>query len=253
MHTAEAKTPAFFIFIPCYNEEKAISKLSHELLLLRERLNQKHLELRVVWVNDASRDQTANEIEREVQKHSWQKVIHHQSNLNLVGVLETILSSHLRFQEPSLSFLGLGVLDGDYSHPPSFFSEMIEKIVLGYDVVIASRFQVGSIIRGVPFHRHLFSVGMSWLFRSFGRVPNAKDYSCGYRAYSPAILQRIGEYKFQCRSFACMVELLMVAHQQGALICEVPFILRYDLKESSSKMRVFKTIFETMKVLLKAS
>lgn len=252
MHMAEAKIPTFYIFIPCYNEEKAISKLSGELLILRERLRQRQIDLGVVWVNDASRDQTAVEMNRVVTEHTWQKVIHHPSNLNLVGVLETILTSHPRFIESTQSFLGLGILDGDYSHPPAFFNEMIDKILNGYDVVIASRFQVGSIVRGVPFHRQLFSVVMSWLFRCFGRVPNAKDYSCGYRAYSPEILSKIGEYKFQCRSFACMVELLMTAHTNGAMICEVPFILRYDLKESSSKMRVVKTIFETMKVLLKS-
>lgn len=250
MQVFDRRLQSFLVFIPCYNEEKAITKLSEELQNLRGRLAQRHVDLRVVWVNDASTDQTAFEINHVTRIHPWQQSIHHQINGNLVGVLETILSSYTRFIPEDQDFIGLGVLDGDFSHPPAFFYEMIKKLVLGYDVVIASRFQAGSVVRGVPAHRQLFSVVMSWLFRSFGRVPNAKDYSCGYRVYSPWILSQLQQYKFRCRSFACMVELLMAAYERQATVCEVPFILRYDLKESASRMRVVYTIFETMKVLL---
>lgn len=243
----------FLVMIPCYNEEAAIVKLSHELGVLRAALNQSAIDLTVVWVNDASRDRTGMYIDHEVSQNGWQKVIHHTNNLNLVGVMETILSRHTEFLTEGREFLGVGVLDGDGSHPPSFFREMILKLELGYEVVIASRFQVGSIVRGVPAHRQLFSVGMSLLFRCFGRIPNVKDYSCGYRVYSAGLLQRLGAYQFRCRSFACMVELLVATHHRGATICETPFILRYDLKESSSKMRVVQTIFETIRVLLRSA
>jgi dolichol-phosphate mannosyltransferase len=247
----EPKT--FLVMIPCYNEESAIEKLSQELTLLRDKLIHSGIDLSVIWINDASRDRTGFCIDQSVSKNSWQKVIHHKTNLNLVGVMETILSRYSEFIPAEGNFLGVGVLDGDSSHPPSFFSEMISKSDLGYDVVIASRFQVGSVVRGVPAHRHLFSVGMSILFRCFGRIPNVKDYSCGYRIYSADLLKKIGSYRFRCRSFACMVELLVAAHHRGATICETPFILRYDLKESSSKMRVVQTIFETLRVLLRST
>jgi dolichol-phosphate mannosyltransferase len=208
--------------------------------------------VKVIWVNDCSSDQTAQKINKTVQQYSgWNFAIHHSQNRNLVGVLETTFSRYHEFVEDNEQLLGIGLLDGDYSHPPAFFSPMIDKLKLGYDVAIASRFQVGSIIRGVPPHRELFSIVMSFLFRSFGRIPNVRDYSCGYRAYSAAIAKKLNTHKFERRSFACMVELLCVADKHKATICEVPFILRYDLKLSSSKMKVVKTILETLQVLIK--
>lgn len=240
----------FPVFVPCYNEQDAIAPMSEEFKIVKQDLAAKNIQLQVVWVNDCSSDSTLVKIQEQCSANSeWQNYIHHESNRGLVGVLETMLSSWS--SHGGSNPIGVGLLDGDNSHPSIFFNDLVDKLIRGYDVAISSRFQVGSIVEGVPGNRQFLSWGMSVLFRLVGRVPNVRDYSCGFRAYSPAILNKVGSnYRFKKRSFACMVELLMECHKNQAFCAEVPFILRYDQKLSESKMRVVRTIKETLGVLL---
>ncbi len=48
-----------------------------------------------------------------------------------------------------------------------------------------------------------------------------------------------------------MVELLLKLNKYKPIITEVPFILRYDLKLSESKMDIKSTIQQTLWLLLK--
>ena len=48
-----------------------------------------------------------------------------------------------------------------------------------------------------------------------------------------------------------MVEILLKLSQLGAIMTEVPLILRYDHKPGSSKMNVGKTIRQTLALALR--
>ena len=52
------------------------------------------------------------------------------------------------------------------------------------------------------------------------------------------------------RGFACMVELLLKLNHLGAKMCEVPLDLRYDLKQSASKMDVGSNTTRLLKKLV---
>lgn len=84
-------------------------------------------------------------------------------------------------------------------------------------------------------------------------MPGVWDYSCGYRLYSPSIVQKVvhqfGDDIVTQTNFSCMVELLVNCYQVGAIMAEVPFLLRYDLKKGDSKMQFMKTILGTLNVL----
>src|SRR5262249_19236146 len=80
-------------------------------------------------------------------------------------------------------------LDADGSHLPGLALRMVQRISEGFDVVIASRFAEGAVVRGVPSHRQLLSVGMSGLFHAIMPLSGVRDFSCGYRAYRASCLQ----------------------------------------------------------------
>jgi dolichol-phosphate mannosyltransferase len=46
-----------------------------------------------------------------------------------------------------------------------------------------------------------------------------------------------------------MLDILLRLHSIGAKIEEVPLVLRYDLKESPSKLRVLRTVKNTLRLL----
>ena len=95
---------------------------------------------------------------------------------------------------------------------------------------------------------------MSWGARVFYTmmlgVKNVKDYTCGYRAYTYSIIHKaLAVYKdklVERRSFACMMEVLYKFSLVGAKFDEIPFELRYDHKQGESKMRIVKTVKESM-------
>jgi dolichol-phosphate mannosyltransferase len=86
-------------------------------------------------------------------------------------------------------------------------------------------------------------------------IRNVRDYTCGYRLYRTASLQKVrahfGEKWIQETGFACMVELLYKLYLTGAAIREVPFSLRYDEKLGNSKMQVARTTGRSLSLIRK--
>jgi dolichol-phosphate mannosyltransferase len=136
----------------------------------------------------------------------------------------------------------LFIMDCDDTHHPRQFAGMLAALDRGFDVVIASRYRRGARIAGVAPHRQVLSLGAATLFKLLHWCPGVRDYTCGFRAYRVALLQRARahyrERLVEERGFACMVELLLKLNHLDAKMCEVPLDLRYDLKQSASKMDV---------------
>ena len=86
-------------------------------------------------------------------------------------------------------------------------------------------------------------------------IPHVNDYTCGYRAYKKSLIQRAfslhGEKLIEARSFSVMAEVLIKLSRMGAKAREVPLILEYQLKGGSSKLKLFRTIFDYMRVILR--
>jgi dolichol-phosphate mannosyltransferase len=141
-------------------------------------------------------------------------------------------------------------MDADNTHTPGLIRNMIRVVREGADVVIASRYQSGSYIRGVPLHRKLLSLGARAMFQIFFPIPGIRDYTCGYRAYRASVLKeafrRYGDDFVNQEGFQCMVDILLKLRRMDLIFREVPLILRYDLKEGASKMKVARTIGRTL-------
>lgn len=146
-------------------------------------------------------------------------------------------------------------MDADNSHEPALLAAMLPPLAAGRDVVIASRFQPGAEIHGVPPVRQALSVAASLLFRAAFPIPGVRDYTCGYRAYRAATLRgafaRYGDHFVSEAGFTCMVDVLLKLHVLGARCGEVPMVLRYDLKRGPSKMRVTRTVLQTLALLVR--
>ena len=132
---------------------------------------------------------------------------------------------------------------------------MVQMVREGHDVVIASRYRPGARVVGVSLPRRFTSYGASWLFRILFPTPGVRDYTCGFRAYRGQVLtsavSRYGSRFVEAQGFQCMVDILLKLRKLDVIFGEVPMILRYDLKLGSSKMRVARTIWQTLSLLLK--
>ena len=65
-----------------------------------------------------------------------------------------------------------------------------------------------------------------------------------------AALAEFGDQLITRRGFACTDELLVKLAGITRRIGEVPFVLRYDRKRGASKLPLFRTIMETLKLLI---
>jgi dolichol-phosphate mannosyltransferase len=95
----------------------------------------------------------------------------------------------------------------------------------------------------------------SWVFRLFVSIPCVKDYTCGYRAYKTGLLKRAFE-KYHAdfiseSGFSCMIDILIKLARMDAIMVEVPLILRYERKQSPSKMKIMRTILSSLRLLFR--
>jgi dolichol-phosphate mannosyltransferase len=149
----------------------------------------------------------------------------------------------------------LVIMDCDDTHDPAQIPEMLTALSKGAGVAIASRFQGGATVRGVPFLRRMTALGAVILFKLIHPVRGVWDYTCGYRAYRICLLRdaakRYRNGLVEEKGFACMVEVLLKLNASGARCAEVPLHLRYDLKPTGSKMDVGSNMRRLLALLLR--
>ena len=237
-----------FACLPCYNEEENIIPLTLGWLEQDEVLKKEGFSLQVVAIDDKSTDSTKEKISQLEREHPQVHLVAHEKNMNLGGGVNTAVTYFLQHGVPGDLCV---LMDGDNTHDPKYVHSMIQAVRRGADVVIASRYQGGAEVHGVPRHRLLLSDGAKLYYSLMLRVPKVKDYTCGYRAYTYQSLQRArkkyGDQLITQRSFACMMELLYKLYRSGCRFDEVPFSLRYDNKGGESKMRVLRTMKDSLK------
>jgi dolichol-phosphate mannosyltransferase len=240
-----------YLALPAYNEEEALPKLLARVALLSER--QFNNSVHVLVVDDGSKDNTAAVVQAFAAASALQvTLLPHGVNKGLGEAIKTGLRAAVdRATDDDI----IVTMDSDDTHIPGLIPRMLQLINEGNDVVIASRYQLGARMVGIPWHRQMLSKGLSLMFQVVYPIPGARDYSCGYRAYRPQVLrgaiERWGEQFVSERGFACMVDILMKLHMQGAIVTEVPMVLRYDRKPGETKMPVRKTINQTFALLLR--
>ncbi len=226
------------IVLPAYNEEQDLPKL---LARVQETLSHQRFRYQVIVVDDGSKDRTAA-IAREAAATMPLRLIQHAVNRGLGMAIQTGLTAAAESADAVIT------MDSDNSHDPANIPAMIRLLEQGSaQLVIASRFQKGSVVRGVPLYRQALSVGCFLLMKTVVPFANVRDYSAGFRAYDAAILQRMilayGRDKLVEESgFVCMLEVLLKLRAIGATAAEIPYTLRYDLKAGASKLRIFRTL-----------
>jgi dolichol-phosphate mannosyltransferase len=236
------------ITLPAYNEEATLVTL---LERIRESMEENAIDYRVIVVNDGSTDGTGEILERMRGALPLTR-IDHDTNRGLGEAIRTgLLAAIDGAKERDI----IVTMDSDNTHTPGLIARMVRGIREGNDVVIASRFQPGAHVRGVPFYRRLLSRAGSLLFRLFFPTPGVRDFTCGFRAYrAGAVKQAFDTYggAFVAESgFSCMVDILLKLSLMPVAFAEVPLVLRYDRKTGASKMNVRRTVADTLRLLLR--
>jgi len=236
------------VVLPAYNEEGALPALLERLDLAFE---EEGLQGEVLVVNDGSVDGTVEAVRHYVGRLPL-RLLDLQPNRGLAEAIKAGLLAAIADCNPGDIIV---TMDADNTHTPGLILRMVRMVREGSDVVIASRYQKGSRVKGVSLYRQVLSLGASVLFRLVARIPGVRDYTCGYRAYRAELLKaafdRYHDDLIQQTGFSCIAEILLKLEAFDPIIQEVPLILRYDMKHGSSKMKVWRTVRETLALLLR--
>jgi dolichol-phosphate mannosyltransferase len=243
-----AKVTKVFVVLPAYNEEKGIGGL---LERIDDAMHEEHLAYEVFVVDDGSRDRTL-EIVEQYSKQVPVTVSQHKVNQGLGATIRDGL--YLASSTASDNDVVI-TMDADETHTPGLIVRMVRMIREGHDVVIASRYCPGARVFGVSLFRRALSYSASMLFRVVFPTSGVRDFTCGYRAYRGSVLRKAletyGDSFVDSGGFQCMVDILLKLRKLDVVFGEAPLLLRYDLKQGESKMRIAKTIRDSLVLLMK--
>ena len=239
-----------WVIFPAFDEEKVIRPT---LLALWEAFRGKGTPYRAVLVDDGSRDRTVAEAEEAVRRSGNElplTVLRHEVNMGLGAGLRTGIYWCLDHAAENDVIV---TLDADNTHPPALIPALVAKLDEGYDLTIASRYRSGAEVHGVPGYRRALSDVGRLVFQGLYPIRGVRDYTCCFRAYRVPLLRRAravyGDELCTARGFEAVMDLLLRLGPLGVKVSELGFVLDYGQRAGQSKMKVIRTIRQTLGLL----
>ena len=241
-----------YVIFPAWNEERVIRPT---LAALAAAIRGRESEYVAVLVDDGSTDRTVAEAEGAVADSGGKlalTVLRHEVNRGLGAGLRTGIYWCLdRATDDDV----IVTLDADNTHPPRMIPELVARVREGHDLAIASRYRTGSEVHGVPGYRRALSDVGRLVFQSLYPIPGVRDYTCCFRAYRAPILRKAravyGDQLCTARGFEAVMDLLLRLGPLGVRAIEIGFVLDYGERVGQSKMKVLRTIRQTVALLVK--
>lgn len=118
------------IIVPVFNEESCINETIKRLENVRENLNSE-LDVNFVFVNDGSKDETANIVTTYGQNNKYVKLINFSRNFgHQIAVTAGLDNTNADY---------VAIIDADLQDPPELIIDMYNKTKDGYDIVYGKR------------------------------------------------------------------------------------------------------------------
>lgn len=223
--------PSIAVIIPAYNEEKVIGLCIDKVI---ETISQSAINIKLVVINDGSKDRTEQIINEKFKKYKKNLVILiHKRNKGYGAATQTGIDWALKYKYDWCLHM-----DSDLTNDPKYilkFSRFVDK---EYDCIKASRYIKNSKIKNVPFFRIAVSaIGNFMAFLLF-RI-GIKDCTNGFRMVRTEKLRGI---KFKENNFSIILEELYYLKKSKSKFAEIPYVLTARTNSKSHfnyKPRVF--------------
>ena len=244
-----------YYILPSYNESLNLNEL---LSNFKRFFKNKKITVIIVIVDDGSTDNSISIINSFLKKNKSKniiiKIIKHKKNLGLGRALKT--GFEYCFLKGKYDD-AIVTMDTDNSHTVSLSYKMAENIIKKKkDILIASRYQINSKIKGLNYLRIFLSYGAALLYKIFFPIKNIKDYTSGFRAFRLGVIKNAWKKNktfFSEKGFSASADIILklYSYRKEINFLEVPINLRYDLKKGDSKMKIIKTIYLNFALIFK--
>lgn len=220
------------VFFPAYNEAGNIARTVEDADQVLKSLPLKSYEILVI--NDGSKDNTAEIVEKIAQKNIHIRLLNHPSNRGYGGALKT------GFNESKYSWVAFADSDGqfDFKEIKKMLAESDKAdLILGY-----------RLNRADPLLRSVTTFGWKTIARLLLGL-STKDYSCGFKlikkeAYN-TVLPLVGEEK------VTQIEMLVKAKRLGYKFAEVGvhhYPRRFGQQTGANLQVVFKSVVDLFRL-----
>lgn len=232
------------IFIPIFNEEKIIDR---DVKTIDYMIGKFPAEYEIFVVNDSSKDKTKIIAQKIEQTNRKVKLLNYE-----IGPTrrENLAQSFKKANGDIIVFV-----DVDLIASLRFLSDLINQIILGYDIATGSRYVSGSKIKRKPFRliiSRIYNMCIKFLFRT-----HIHDHLCGFKAFKKDVILNLvdgmGYDKSLTRGVFWDTEMLIRARRRGYKIKEIPIWWRERKKSALYFKRELKTIGYIFKFMIKLS
>ena len=138
----------------------------------------------------------------------------------------------------------MGDCDGSYDF--SNLEEFIRKSREGYELVVGNRYSGGIQKKAMPIS-HKIGVKFLSMFANFFFCTPIKDYHCGLRMYRTKSLREIN---LNAPGMEYASEMIIKAQINKLKMCEVPTILRKDLRNGKPHLKTIRDGFRHLFLIL---
>lgn len=230
---ASKKLPSISVFFPCYNDAGTIGKLVENALNVLKKISNDY---EVIVVNDGSKDNSRQIVEKIIKKNKKVKLINHLKNRGYGGALR----SGFKAAKKSLVFYTDGDGQYDVNELPLLLTLMTP------DVNFINGIKMG---RGDLPYRVFFGNMHKFINRWLFWLP-VYDVDCDFRLIRTNLIKKL---KLKSSSGSICIELVKKAERAGASFRQVS-VHHYDRKFGSSQFfkpsKILKTYLDIFKLWL---
>ena len=223
------------IIIPCFNEEKTISKVIDKILNLSE------IDKEIIIINDGSTDNTKNILDDLKKKSQIIKTYDHDKNQGKGAALKT------GFSKSSGDIIL--VQDADLEYDPNDYQKLLQPFYkTDAQIVYGSRFMGGDYVRLHYFWHFIANKLLTTMTNIFTNL-NMTDMETGYKVFKRECLQNI---KLQEKGFGVEPELTIKLAKNKYIFYEVPISYRGRSYKDGKKITI-KDAFRALYCIIRYS
>ena len=168
------------IIIPCFNEEKLISRVLDKVLPIKL---YGEIEKEIIVVDDGSTDNTGYVLQSYAQINNIIQICRHHKNSGKGAAIQTALKK--------ASGTIVIIQDADLEYDPNDYDRLLKPIIDGYaDVVYGSRF-TGNGPHRVLFYFHTVGNKLLTLLSNLFTQLNLTDMETGYKIFRREVLKQL--------------------------------------------------------------
>jgi glycosyltransferase involved in cell wall biosynthesis len=167
------------IIIPCYNEEQTLDTVINRVLEIQDQ----HLSLEIIVVDDHSKDNSAQVAESLQQKHPEVKLFRHEKNQGKGAALHTGIA------HATGDFVA--IQDADLEYDPNDLKKLLKPLIHNKaDVVIGSRFLSSGTRRILNFWHSIGNRLLTTISNMLTDL-NLSDMETCYKVFKREIIQSL--------------------------------------------------------------